>query len=683
MAGWSGFGSGLFGSAQAAGGLAHLAATVAGGLFSVTTGALAASLVAYSGYVIYDTAYVEHQAYAAAADLAAYRPTIIEDEAVPLTGVSLSSINEDYRAWLVMDDTKIDYPVMQGENDLYYVSHDVYRNSSLSGAIYFAAANSPDLSDSYNLVYGHHMDNGAMFGGLDAYCDADYFNSHRTGTLVSADKVYDLRVFAAAKTDAYEWDIYDAGDRMDDVLSHLQNPSDKTQTLFYDAAALGNARQIIALSTCASADTNGRLVVFAAMTLRGSTPDSLYSNLDRDTESRRTPTGTPKNVLGTSGVGAPSDGDGADTPADGTEAVPDGTETPSDGLPADGTGMSPGGTSSDGTGTSPGGGASSDGTGTSPGGTSSDGTGTSPGGGTSSDGTGASPGGGASSDGTGRYSDGASAGGTGTYPDGTPSDGAGRLPNGTPLEGTGTLIEGFDAFGGSEGVPWDTGSDEGGDEPLIDIQDLLTPLSEWVDQFQPAGGSYNGRAWALMNLVALAYTLYLLFPLTYAKAKFFRAGTMKKINRAKEALFDAEELNERELLERTMIEREAVEDKARADGADVETALREAEAASFADVTEEEFTAAADKLYYQVKQFLRRFRVGVCAELLVAALAAVAFFLTEDMRLPMALIDKWTPLMLAFLAVCWVVDIRLARYRGDMLCEDRRRREKAERVPAQ
>ena len=206
MAGWSG----LLGSAKVAGGLAHAVTAVASGAFSLTTGVLAASMITYSGYVLYDTAYVEHQAYAASVDLMAYRPTIIEDEAVPLTGASLSSINEDYRAWLVMDDTKIDYPVMQGPNDLYYVSHDVYKNSSLSGAIYFAAANSPDLSDSYNLVYGHHMDNGAMFGGLDAYCDADYLSSHRTGTLAAGEDVYDLQAFAVAKTDAYEWTLYNA-----------------------------------------------------------------------------------------------------------------------------------------------------------------------------------------------------------------------------------------------------------------------------------------------------------------------------------------------------------------------------------------------------------------------------------------------------------------------------------------
>ena len=654
MAGWSG----LLGSAKVAGGLAHAAAAVASGAFSVTTGLLAASMITYSGYVLYDTAYVEHQAYAASVDLMAYRPTIIEDEAVPLTGASLSSINEDYRAWLVMDDTKIDYPVMQGPNDLYYVSHDVYRNSSLSGAIYFAAANSSDLSDSYNLVYGHHMDNGAMFGGLDAYCDANYLSAHRTGTLVAGEDVYDLQAFAVAKTDAYEWTLYDAGNRMDEVLSFLRNPTEKTETLLFDEAVLGNARQIIAFSTCASADTNGRLMVFATMTPRD-TP--LY--LVHTDGSGRGPTTNPPSV----------------TPKNTAKTFPDDGETlPNGSPPVDGGGTLPDGTPVDGGETLPNGSPPVDGGGTLPDGTPVDGGGTLPDG-TPVDGGGTLPDD-MPVDGGGTLPDGTPVDGGGTLPDGTPVDGGGTLPDDTPIDGGGTLPDDTPVDGGgtlSDGTPIDD------DEPLIDIQDLLTPLSGWANQFQPAGSSYNGRAWALINLVALAYTLYLLFPLTHAKAKFFRAGTMKKINRAKEALFDAEDLNERELLEKTMIEREAVKDKAREDGADVEEALREAEAASFADVTEDEFTAAADKLYYQVKQFLRRFRVGVCAELVVAALAALAFLWTEDMRLPMALIDKWTPLMLIFLTLCWVIDIRLARYRGDRLWEDQRRRDEAEKALAQ
>ena len=76
-------------------------------------------------------------------------------------------------------------------------------------------------------------------------------------------------------------------------------------------------------------------------------------------------------------------------------------------------------------------------------------------------------------------------------------------------------------------------------------------------------------------------------------------------------------------------------------------------------------------LYYRLKKFTRRSRTGYLLELVTSVVALIAFILTEDMRLPMVLIDKWTPLMLIMLAICWIIDIRLARYRGKEIEEER------------
>ena len=184
---------------------------------------------------------------------------------------TLAAINEDYRAWLTVYDSTIDYPVVQGPNDLYYASHDVYGNSSLTGAIYLAAGNSSDFSDSYNLIYGHHMDNGAMFGSLDRFLDRGYFHSHQTGIVVTKNGIYDVTFFAAVKTDAYEKKIYTVGNRASEVISFLMGDRNHdvgvgTNVVVYDADAARNADKVIALSTCADAETNGRLVIFGRMT---------------------------------------------------------------------------------------------------------------------------------------------------------------------------------------------------------------------------------------------------------------------------------------------------------------------------------------------------------------------------------------------------------------------------------
>ena len=87
-------------------------------------------------------------------------------------------------------------------------------------------------------------------------------------------------------------------------------------------------------------------------------------------------------------------------------------------------------------------------------------------------------------------------------------------------------------------------------------------------------------------------------------------------------------------------------------------------------MTDDEFSDAVDTLYYQVKKFLRRFRTGMVIEVIDVILAVLTFIWTEDLRTPMVLIDRWTPLMILFFAICWFVDVRLARYRGKVLAEE-------------
>ena len=240
-------------------------------LVSLMAGLLAAALILYSGYVLYDSFYVQEQAFSSSWDVLQYKPEIITDGKTPLFGQSqLAAINKDYRAWLTMYETSIDYPVLQGENDLFYASHDVYGEVSLTGSIYLAAGNTADFSDSFNLIYGHHMDNGAMFGALDEYLKADYRSSHREGVLVTPEGVWDLYVFAVIETDAYEDAIYNVGPSRtaQQIRDYLDDPSEKTTVHFYDEDAVKGAEKITAMSTCAAAATDGRLVIFCTTSLR-------------------------------------------------------------------------------------------------------------------------------------------------------------------------------------------------------------------------------------------------------------------------------------------------------------------------------------------------------------------------------------------------------------------------------
>ena len=252
----------------------ELAINAGGGAVTLLSGLLAAVLILYSGYVLYDTFNIQQQASSSAWDLVQFKPELLSNEGASSATSELAAINQNYRAWLTVYDTAIDYPVVQGPDDLYYASHNIYNEVSLTGAIYLAAGNSGDFSDSYNVIYGHHMDNGAMFGGLD------HMSGKETGVIVTQDAVYDVEFFAVITTDAYESSIYSVGDRMDSVLDFLRSGGEGgigvgTKVLYFDEDTAADAVKLVALSTCTDAVTSGRLVVIGKMIKRPLTLKSV------------------------------------------------------------------------------------------------------------------------------------------------------------------------------------------------------------------------------------------------------------------------------------------------------------------------------------------------------------------------------------------------------------------------
>lgn len=175
---------------------------------------------------------------------------------------ALQKLSEDAVGWLTIDGTAIDYPVMQGKTNDAYLNTDPYGNFSLSGSIFLDSRNNADFSDDFSLVYGHHMEYGAMFGSLDEFCKADYLEAHRTGTLmVNSGQAYQLTVFASCKVVASEELVFNPTETgRDELLDYVKEHSE----VFAPHSDAPDS-PILALSTCQGADSIERLVVFCAM----------------------------------------------------------------------------------------------------------------------------------------------------------------------------------------------------------------------------------------------------------------------------------------------------------------------------------------------------------------------------------------------------------------------------------
>ena len=79
---------------------------------------------------------------------------------------ALKMLNPDITAWLLIPALSLSYPVVQGEDNAYYLHRSFQREGSYAGCIFLDTRNSPDFQDPFTLIYGHNMRDGSMFGSL-------------------------------------------------------------------------------------------------------------------------------------------------------------------------------------------------------------------------------------------------------------------------------------------------------------------------------------------------------------------------------------------------------------------------------------------------------------------------------------------------------------------------------------
>lgn len=107
---------------------------------------------------------------------------------------ALKQINSDIVAWIRIPGV-LDYPVVQGTDNSYYLHHTFRREYNIAGSIFLDARNTADFSDSKNIIYGHNMRDGSMFHVLRKFQDLDFYQANREIWLYLSDgsvEVYEI-----------------------------------------------------------------------------------------------------------------------------------------------------------------------------------------------------------------------------------------------------------------------------------------------------------------------------------------------------------------------------------------------------------------------------------------------------------------------------------------------------------
>lgn len=224
---------------------------------------------AFSVYALWDNSQVYRAAGDVQASMLHLKPQADPTAAAGPTFDELLAVNPDVCAWLTLDGTNIDYPVLQGETNLTYINTDVYGNFALAGSIFLDSRNSSTFADAFSLLYGHHMENSQMFGDLDKYRSVDFLQQTNTGTLLVPGGKYALRVFACLSLPASDERIYQPlqwqADTISTLLDRLQPDALCVNQAELDALRAAQDPKVLCMSTCSSDYTDARTVVLAAM----------------------------------------------------------------------------------------------------------------------------------------------------------------------------------------------------------------------------------------------------------------------------------------------------------------------------------------------------------------------------------------------------------------------------------
>ncbi|MGL4773487.1 MAG: class B sortase [Clostridium sp.] len=165
----------------------------------------------------------------------------------------MKGINSDYKFWIRVENTNIDYPVVQGRDNAFYLSHNFKGEEDISGCLFIDyRCNTQD--DKNIIIYGHNMRNGSMFNSLNSYKEDDFFRKNNK-IIVSdeqGERTFEIfSVFVASGED----DNFSSGN-INEYIDLV-----KGKSMYESDVVIGKMDRIITLVSCSYEFKGARIVV--------------------------------------------------------------------------------------------------------------------------------------------------------------------------------------------------------------------------------------------------------------------------------------------------------------------------------------------------------------------------------------------------------------------------------------
>lgn len=165
----------------------------------------------------------------------------------------------DIIGWLYSEDTPINYPMVRGADNDYYLYRFIDGSYNGGGTLFMDFKNYPDFSDPNSIIYGHHMNDGSMFASLSKYREEGYYEKHPVLYMNTPDQNYRIDVFAGYVCDA-DSDTYTIGFNSDEeFLNYVARM--RSHSNFETDVEITPEDHLITLSTCSYEWYDARYVV--------------------------------------------------------------------------------------------------------------------------------------------------------------------------------------------------------------------------------------------------------------------------------------------------------------------------------------------------------------------------------------------------------------------------------------
>ncbi len=176
--------------------------------------------------------------------------------------------NQKLIGWVKIDDTIIDYPVMQTVNNEYYLDHNFNQEEDRNGCIFMDYQCDVIKGCDNMILYGHHMKSGKMFGTLNKYSEESYYEEH---PIIQFDTIYEkgkYQVMYVFRSKVYsEEDVTFKYYQFINAASEMEFNSylnEMAALSLYDTGVVASyGDKLLTLSTCDYQEKKGRFVVVA------------------------------------------------------------------------------------------------------------------------------------------------------------------------------------------------------------------------------------------------------------------------------------------------------------------------------------------------------------------------------------------------------------------------------------